>query len=167
MFRPDLSNLKGIYTNMLLEQYYNDQLDPDFWSDGEFNPRIKDKLLEISKEFYDKLKLDIPIEDVQLTGSLANYTYTDYSDLDVHILIDFSKINENVELVKKALDGVRFIWNLRHQISIKGHEVEIYLQDANEPHDASGLYSLMYDKWLRKPVYNPPEVDERSVELKY
>lgn len=167
MFRPDLSNLKGIYNNMLLEQYYNDQLDPDFWYDGVINERIKDKLVEIAKDFYDKLKLNIPIEDIQLTGSLANYTYTDYSDLDIHILIDFSKINEDVELVKKALDGVRFIWNLRHQISIKGHEVEIYLQDVKDVHDASGLYSLLQDKWLRKPQYNPPEIDERSVKLKF
>ena len=167
MFRPDLYNIKNVYQNMLLEQYYNDQLDPDFWQNGDFNEKIKDKLIKIAENFYQNLKLDIPIEDIQLTGSLANYTYTDYSDLDVHILIDFSKVNEDIDLVKKALDGVRFVWNLRHQITIKGHEVELYLQDINEPHSASGLYSLKFDKWLRKPQYNPPEVDERSVELKF
>jgi predicted nucleotidyltransferase len=167
MFRPDLHNIKNVYQNMLLEQYYNDQLDPDFWQNGEFNPLIRQKLLEIAENFYEKLKLDIPISDIQLTGSLANYTYTEYSDLDVHIIIDFSKINNDVDLVKKALDGVRFIWNLRHQITIKGHEVELYLQDTKDVHDASGLYSLLENKWLRKPQYNPPEIDERSVELKF
>jgi predicted nucleotidyltransferase len=167
MFRPDLQGIKSVYQNMLLEQYYNDQLNPDFWQNGEFNPSIRQKLLEIAENFFEKLKLNVPIEDIQLTGSLANYTYTEYSDLDVHILIDFSKISENIELVKKALDGIRFIWNLRHQITIKGHEVELYLQNAEEVHDASGLYSLLENKWIRKPQYNPPEVDERSVELKF
>jgi predicted nucleotidyltransferase len=167
MFRSDLSNLKNVYQGMLLEQYYNDQLNPDFWRNGEFNPDIRKKLLDIAQTFYKKLNLNVPILDVQLTGSIANYTYTEYSDLDVHIIIDFSKINDDIDLVKKALDGVRFIWNLRHQITIKGHEVELYLQDVNEMHDASGLYSLLKNKWLRKPEYNPPEIDEKSVDLKF
>jgi hypothetical protein len=161
-------HLVRIYSNLLQEGYYENQLNPKFWSpQGIFDRSIREKLLSIAHEFYDNLKLETPIIDIQLTGSLANYTYTDYSDLDVHIIIDFSKINKDVELVKKALDGMRFVWNLRHNITIKEHEVEMYLQDINEVHLASGLYSLMEDKWLKKPVYNPPEIDEKDVDLKF
>jgi predicted nucleotidyltransferase len=69
--------------------------------------------------FYGALKINAPIKDIQLTGSLANYNWTNKSDLDVHILIDFNDIDENVDLVKKALDGQRFIWNTRHKIVIE------------------------------------------------
>ena len=168
----DLKNIQLVYEyvvrpSVLPENYYNSTLNQKFWTGSQFDSQIREKLLQIAKEFYDSLKLTVPILDIQLTGSLANYNYTEYSDLDVHIIIDFSKINEETDLVKKALDGMRFIWNLRHNITIKGHDVEIYLQDINEQHTASGLYSLLKGEWLREPSYNPPEVDEQDVELKY
>ena len=113
------------------------------------------------------LDYDAPIEDIILTGSLANYNYNEYSDLDVHIIIDFKKIDENIELVKKAVDGDRFLFNLRHNIKIKGHDVELYIQDINEPHIASGVYSLTNNRWIRKPIYNEPSIDEKLLEFKY
>lgn len=152
---------------LVSEQYYNDQLNQRFWSNNKFDKSVRSKLLEIAKEFFNDQNIDVPIVDIQLTGSLANYTYTKYSDLDVHIILDFGQINRDVSLVKKALDGVRFIWNARHDIVIRGHDVELYFQDVNEQHTASGLFSLLYNKWLRKPSYNPPEVDERDINNKF
>ena len=103
------------------------------------------------------------VEDVQLTGSLANYNYSEYSDLDVHILLDFADINKDEEIVKRALDGKRFIWNLRHDIKFNGHEVELYFQDIHEPHVASGLFSLSGNRWIKKPKYEKPEIDHEDV----
>ena len=87
--------------------------------------------------------------------------------MDVHVLIDFSKISEDIALVKKAMDGQRFIWNLRNNIVIRKHDVELYLQDINEPHIASGLFSLKNDTWIRVPKYDPPQIDEKDVEVKF
>jgi len=47
-----------------------------------------------------------------------------------------------------------------------GQDVEIYFQDVDEPHNASGLYSLLRNEWITEPVYNEPQVDERDVTLK-
>lgn len=159
----------GIVYNsqVLCEKYYQNKLSPLFWRNKKFKKDVRDKLVTIAEDFYKTLKLQVPIIDIQLTGSLANYNYTEASDLDVHIIIDFSQINQDIELVKKALDGVRFIWNARHDIVINEHDVELYVQDINEQHTASGLYSLHYNKWIKEPVYNPPEIDERDVELKF
>jgi predicted nucleotidyltransferase len=163
----DTHKLSGLYTCVLNEQYYNDELCPKIWHNGIFDQEVREDLLTIANDFYKHLKLDVPIIDIQLTGSLANYNYTDYSDLDVHIIIDFKEISKDVELVKQALDGARFIWNVRHNIVIRGHDVEVYIQDIHEQHTASGLYSLKNNDWIHKPTYNPPEVDEKDVELKY
>lgn len=149
------------------DQFYQKELNPAFWSNKEFDPSIREKLLQIAQEFYSIFKLEIPISDIQLTGSLANYNWTPKSDLDVHVLIDFSAINDDVSLVKKALDGQRFIWNLRHNIVLRGHDVELYIQDVNEPHIASGLFSLQNNKWIKIPEFNPPFVDEKDVEVKF
>jgi predicted nucleotidyltransferase len=139
----DQKKLSLIYENILKEKYYNDTLNPNFWENGEFFEEIRQKLLEIAQDFYDSLDLEASILDIQLTGSLANYNYTEYSDIDVHIIIDFKEINKDESLVKIALDGLRFIWNQRHDISIRGHDVELYIQDESEQHTASGLYSLL------------------------
>ena len=148
-------------------EFYQNELNTLFWSNSQFDPSIREKLLQIANEFYQTFKLEIPISDIQLTGSLANYNWTPKSDLDVHILIDFSKINPDVALVKKGIDGQRFIWNLRHNIVMRGHDVELYLQDVNEPHVASGLFSLLNDEWIRVPQYNPPQIDENDVQKKF
>ena len=146
-------------------RFYNETLNEKFWSeDKEFDPGIRDKLLSITDDFIDNLDLEgVDIYDVTLTGSSSNYNYNEYSDLDVHVLIDFKDINNDEELVKKALDGQRFVWNLRHNVSLKGHDVEMYIQDKDEPHVASGLYSLKDDKWITEPSYDPPSIDIRDV----
>ena len=158
----DTKKIQRLYESI----YYNDTLNTKFWTDGEFDSEVKLKLLQIAEDFFNSLELKVPILDVQLTGSLANYNYTEYSDLDTHIIIDFKQINDDGELVKKALDGARFVWNQRHDIVIKGHDVELYIQDESEQHTASGLYSLLKGSWIKVPKYNPPEVDERDVNVK-
>ena len=155
------------YTRFITEnEFYQNELHPFFWKDKIFNPSVRTKLLQIAHDFYADLKVISPIDDIQLTGSLANYNWTEHSDLDIHILLDFSKINEDSDLVKKGLDGQRFIWNLRHPVVIKDHDVELYAQDIGEQHTASGLYSLLKGEWLVKPKWNPPTIDPRDVSRK-
>ncbi len=149
-------------------QFYNDTLHPSFWDAAKnFDQDLREKLLAIAQDVSEGagVKTDL-IDDIQLTGSMANFNYTDFSDLDVHILLDFAKINHDEDLVKKALDGKRFVWNLRHDITMGGHDVEVYFQDTEEPHKASGLYSILNNEWIREPEHNEPEVDARDVSAK-
>jgi len=145
--------------------YYNDTLHPQFWDEFEFKEDVLKPILKIVDDFVKDDAHISPemVEDVQLTGSLANYNYSEYSDLDVHILLDFADINKDEEIVKRALDGKRFIWNLRHDIKFNGHEVELYFQDIHEPHVASGLFSLSGNRWIKKPKYEKPEIDHEDV----
>jgi hypothetical protein len=146
---------------------YKKTLNPKFWSNDQFDKDISDKILKIVLDFIKEVKLETPIKDVTLTGSLANFNYNKYSDFDIHILLDFKKINENKDLVRDALDGKRFIWNIRHNIFLRGHEIELYFQDVNDPHYATAVYSILRDKWLKEPVYSPPEnVDMEGIKQK-
>ena len=131
-------------------------------------PSLRKKLVDITNDFLEDVPIKLPkIDDIQLTGSLANYNYTPKSDLDVHILLDFKKIDEDEKLVKAALDGIRFIWNTKHDIKLKGHEVEMYFQDTKEPHVSSGLYSIKEGKWVKKPEYNPPSIKDEDIKKKF
>jgi len=154
---------------MLIERHVaaKHKLCPLLWADGVLDETIKGKLLTIAKDFFGDLDIEADIMDIQLTGSIANYNYTAYSDIDVHIVIDFTEIDENTSLVKMAVDGQRFIWNLRHNIVIRGHDVELYVQDQSEPHMSSGVYSLMQDEWIIEPKRLHPITDTADVETKY
>lgn len=145
---------------------YNKDLHSKFWFNKKFDQGIREKLLRIAQDFIENSKVDVEIDDIQLTGSLANYNYNKHSDLDVHILLNYSKINDDTGLVKQALDGKRFVWNLRHNVVIRDHEIELYYQDTKEPHIASGLFSLADNKWLIEPKYNPPTIDIADVDKK-
>ena len=49
--------------------------------------------------------MEVGIEDLRLTGSLANYNWSEYSDVDLHLVVDFEKIDEDIELVKAFFDS--------------------------------------------------------------
>ena len=122
--------------------------------------------MHIVDEFLENLDLDMDIADIIITGSLANYNWSKFSDIDLHILVDFGAINENEALVKKFFDAVRSRWNKLHDITVKGHEVEIYVQDEHEPHTSTGVYSLMNDEWVVKPKKVKPVIDKASAKKK-
>jgi len=99
----------------------------------------------------------VPVEEVRFTGSLANYNWSKYSDIDLHIVVDFSKIDEDTELVKSFFDAARLRWNDLHDIKIHGYEVEIYVENLSDDHRSSGIYSITDRKWITEP--NPESVD--------
>ena len=130
------------------------QLNPKFWQDGHLDSRIRLKLLDIADDFIDFLDVDwVKPKDVIMTGSLANFNWNgEYSDIDLHILMDFSDVDENVNLVKNYFLSKKSLWNDEHKdIKIFGFPVELYVQDINEEHDSSGVYSLDRDVWLVEP----------------
>ena len=144
----------------------HDELDTTFWTEGKLDPEVREKLLAIAANFYEKLTLAAPILDITLTGSEANYNYSGGSDLDLHIVINYLEIDENIKLVKDFLTMAKTNWNRNHEILLKGHEVEIYVQDSNEPHHSTGVYSLLNDAWVIAPVKKEFEVSEQAVEQK-
>jgi len=124
------------YSDILSSFKSQETLSPVIWNDVKtdnpvLKPHIRKALLLIAEEFVNFLDIDFFIDDITFTGSLANFNYNQYSDLDIHVMIDFKKIDNNEEIVKKSVDGYRFMWNLRHNIRIKGHDVELYIQDIN------------------------------------
>ena len=132
------------------------QLHPKIWINGELNSRVRLRLLDIADDFIKTLEVDwVEPKDIILTGSLANYNWSKYSDFDLHIVIDFEEVDERVNFVKDYFDAKKKLWNEQHQdLKIYGFPVEVYVQDSNELHTASGVYSLELGEWLKKPARN-------------
>jgi RNase H-fold protein (predicted Holliday junction resolvase) len=144
----------------------HDELQPDIWKADELDNEVQSRLMEIATDFMDGLEIPVEVVDVRLTGSLANYNWSRYSDIDVHILVDFSKINADTKLVKAFFDEARMRWNDKHRIMIHDFEVEIYVEDTDEDHKSSGLYSLMEQGWLNKPSPDSRDIDFMTAQKK-
>lgn len=129
-------------------------------------PEIRNKLIEISDQFIDFWGVDFFIHDITLTGSLANYNWSEYSDVDLHILVDVTELGESkvlIDIVKGFFDAKKIVWNEKHDIKIKGFDVELYAQDINEPHVSSGIYSVLNDEWVIKPSMKKEDIDTQKI----
>ena len=145
----------------------NDTLQPGFWLNNVLDKKISAKLTAVANKFIDGLGLDdVDLGDITFTGSLANYNWTKYSDIDLHLLVDFSKIDDNTELVREYFNAKTGLWNKMHNIMIKNYEVEIYVQDINEEHHSTGVYSIINDEWIAEPVRIEPKINTDMVKRK-
>jgi hypothetical protein len=140
----------------------NRTLNPKIWKGNELDPQVISKLKDIAQAFEKFVGIDLDVVDYTITGSNANYTWTEYSDLDLHLIIPGTPTDEQRELftAKKAL------WAEQHTITIKGLPVETYIQGQDEPHHSTGVYSIVKDQWLTKPKKIKPRVNDAAVEAK-
>jgi len=148
---------------------YNSNLNPDIWypEGSQIKSDIRIKLLQVANDFYTESKLTVPIKDVLLLGSNANYNWTPTSDLDVHIVIDFSKLGMSLEDAKEYTNLIKYKWNAEHDIHIKTYNVETYIQDVNHKTHSTGIYSLLKNAWLVKPNKENVVLDKELIQKKY
>ena len=147
----------------------HDEINKDFWNQEEdrLDPEIREKLLAIAQDFYDSLEVgDAQFSDITFTGSLAALNYSKFSDVDLHILVDFSDVDDKTELVREYFNAMKSVWNRLHDILIKGYEVEVYVQDINDPHEAQGLYSVLNNEWIKFPTPEKSNFDRDNVKKK-
>ena len=130
------------------------ELNPKIWIGGKINSKVRLRLLDIADDFIESLNVWwVNVSDIILTGSLANYNWSRFSDFDLHILIDFSKVDERTDFVREYFNTKKNEWNNVHEnLKIYGFPVEVYVQDTNEEHTASGVYSLNRNEWVVEPV---------------
>jgi len=133
---------------------------------------IREKLLEITNAFLDFIGLDFFIYDIHFTGSLANYNWSNYSDLDIHIIIDIdefdsAKSNSIVyhEIIKEFFELKKKAWASSNDIKVKGFEVEFYVQDIDSPGVSTGVYSILNNEWVVEPqkLDSAFEMDDKKI----
>ena len=153
-------------------------LNPDIWTldkDDQYVLRseIRDKLLLVANDFLefvdigpldcDVVSKECTIEDVTITGSICNFNWSKFSDIDLHLVVDYDEVDENEELVNNILMTKKNLWNASHNVSIKNYEVEVYVQNSEELHFSSGVYSVLFNKWLIAPKKVNVQLDINKV----
>ena len=146
----------GILDSFKIQKYLNPYIWENYKSDNFDEIKLKGTLrtdiLKIAKLFIESFNIEgIEIDDILFVGSLANYNWSDYSDVDIHVVLNKSQFEGDDDIIQELFDAKRAIFNDKHEISIKGYDVELYAQDTNEILDATGIYSVLYAKWLKIP----------------
>lgn len=130
-----------------------DDLNSEIWLDGKLNPKVKSKLLTIANDFFKGLKLpsEVKMKDIIFTGSLANYNWSKFSDVDLHVVLDFSELEGGDQFKEDFFYAQKALWNQAHDITIYKFPVELYAQDIKAKLVATAVYSVKFDKWIIKP----------------
>ena len=158
-----MSNLKSILSSFHLQ----DELNPKIWElpnerymsdpkgqDEIMAPKVRERLLEIAYEFIDFIGVDMVVDDVVMTGSLANYNWSKYSDIYLHILVDFKQFSEKeLPLYQELFRLKKTLYNDKHNITIFGYDVELYVEDESirKEVQSAGRYSVLMDEWVVVP----------------
>ena len=164
-----MSNFKKILSSFRLK----DSLSSDIWvkSNGQYTmkPKVRERLLKIANDFIEFLNVDLVVTDIIMSGSLANYNWSDYSDIDLHVLADFSQFGEREKPLYEELFYLKkSLYNKTHDITIYGYEVELYVEDESEVNDVKNIakFSILHDEWIQSPVIDDTEFNNETVKSK-
>jgi len=156
-------------TKLTLE--HHDELNSKFWNEKNLKPEVRKHLMMIANKWavFSKIPKN-GIKEIVLTGGNANYNYTKFSDLDVHLIVDFDTVSDcDKEFVDEFLRDKKTIWQLTHDIKIYGTTVELFAHEDRAHKKSQGVYSITKDKWVQEPKkekikYNEDDLLKSKVE---
>ena len=145
---------------------FHDELNPSLWEHDILHPDVRKALLRIASNFKDSLGIDLfDLADITISGSNAAYTYTPHSDIDLHLVVLIP--DEHKAELKELFNAKKYQYNDQHNITIRGYDVELYVQDAEEKHHSMGIYSVMRNRWIKRPTRQRAQIDDIEVQEKY
>ena len=140
---------------------FQETLNPLLWANDRLKTEIRYQLLLIARNFTEFLNVkSIHLKDITISGSNASYGYSEFSDIDLHLVVDIP--SDKPELVE-LYDAKKNQYNFTYDIKIKNIDVELYVQDTNQHHESAGIYSIVNDKWIKEPKHQTPRVSEQEV----
>ena len=132
---------------------FHDELNPKLWSNDKLLPDVREKLLKIVNVFIEQCTIKPEVVDVHLVGSNASFNYTPYSDLDVHLVVNFDLMNSTTEVLMALFSLEKTRFNKTYKPSVHGVNVEVYVEDINASTISNGIYSLLADEWIKFPKH--------------
>jgi predicted nucleotidyltransferase len=163
-----MKNSQKILNSFLIK----DTLNPKVWENPEdpkkaiLMPKVRKALMRIAEEFVDDLGEDVFVEDIYFMGSLVNFNWSEYSDFDLHVIVDFERYGKQEELYKELFDLKKKLFNDKHNIKIFGYDVEVYAQPSSEKANSDGVYSVMNDEWVHIPTKTHKNIDMSVLKTK-
>jgi predicted nucleotidyltransferase len=163
-----MDSLSNILSSFNLQETLNPKVfeNSDDPKNAVMKSKVRNALMKIADEFISGLDDKIEVVDVVLTGSLANFNWSKFSDFDLHVIIDYGVYGKQKDLYQELFQLKKQLFNQKHDISIFGYEVELYPQDEKESHFSTGTYSIMTDEWINIPTKEKFTIDKSILKTK-
>ena len=129
----------------------NDTLNPKLFENRKLKPDVRQAILDIVEQFKEYIEFPINILDIRIVGSNAAYNYNDKSDLDIHLVVNFDELSNNNDLIQALFNSEKKLFNDTFDITIKGLDAELYVEDVNTGAISNGIYSVLQDCWIKFP----------------
>lgn len=154
-------------TGEVVESLYVRENLPDklFPNGRDMNPDALVALRRIVEDFWSGIGAvpeGVGPKDAVVVGSAVSYNWSQFSDIDVHLVVDFSEVDENFELVADYFNYARSRWNDNHAPKVAGLDVEVYIEDVSEENITPAKYSVLRGDWVKEPEKTgmpDPDVD--------
>ncbi len=129
------------------------ELAPKIWDGYKLNSRARLKLLDIADDFWESTNIGwTKPKGIVLMGSICNYNWSKFSDIDLHLQVDFSEVDNKKDFVQEYFNGKKNEWNKEHsKLKIFGFPVELYVEDLGANTNSGGIYDLEKNDWIKKP----------------
>jgi hypothetical protein len=137
------------------------ELNPKLWDGDRLKSSVRGALMRIAEDFLEFVDVPVEVLDVVLAGGNANINYSEYSDIDLHIIADYSKINCDREAAE-LFDTKRLLYKRDHTVEVFGIPVELYIEDHKTP-AVSARYSVLEESWIKRPPSRVPAYDKAEV----
>ena len=137
-------------------------LNPKIWDHDSLKSNVRGALMRMAEDFEEFIGVPLHIVDIVITGGNANYTYTQASDIDLHLVADFTQVACDRE-VAELMDSKRLLYKEQRNLEVYGIPVELYVEDMDMPAQSGGCYSIVKDVWHKKPTKDLPDVDTREL----
>jgi hypothetical protein len=143
---------------------HNKTLNPKIWdlNKNRLESAVKGALIRIAADFEEFVEVPLDVIDLRITGGNANYNYTEHSDIDLHLIADFSKVQCD-RTVAELMDTKRLLYKRTYKLDVMGIPVELYVEDKDHPAVSAGCYSILHDEWIKEPNPNIPEYDKKEL----
>lgn len=145
-----------------------DSLNPEIWLNKKLIPKVRTTLIQLANDFFKEIEVpkEIEIKDIIFTGSLANYNWSKFSDIDLHVVIDFKDLESDPKMVEDFFYAQKTIWNQNHNVTIFDYPIELYVQDVNHKLVATAVYSVVRNEWIKEPSEVSFKLDKKSIQHK-
>jgi hypothetical protein len=142
---------------------HHQELNPKLWERNQLKSEVRGALLRIADDFREFVEVPFNLVDIVITGGNVNYNYTSNSDIDLHLIADYSQVACDRE-VEELFDTKRTLYKKQYNLEIHGIPVELYIEDSDRPAVSSGVYSVSHNRWIKEPTqFQEPQYDEKEL----
>jgi hypothetical protein len=141
---------------------FHDELNPKLWNGVKMHQEVRSALLKIAKDFIESMDLDtVDVKDITVSGSNVAYTYTPHSDIDLHLIADIPNLQNDI--YREYFDLKKYEYGNKHKITVKGIDVELYVQLVGDEVASMGVYSVLNNTWLEIPKKVKASINDVTV----